>query len=299
MDNIAFVFSGQGDQFPGMGRELYEKYPAAKRVFDGCERIRPGTLRQCFEGTEDELRETKNTQPCLYAMELATASVLLEKGVIAKMVAGFSLGELVAAAVGGVFDGETGFRLVCKRGELMQREADRQDTSMAAVMKLPAMQVQTLCSWYPDMYPVNFNGPGQTVVAGLSSQISDFTADVKKAGGRVIPLKVNAAFHSPFMNDAARAFAEELAKANLKKPRIPLYSDRTAEPYGDDAAELLSSQICNPVQWEKVIGSMIEGGADTFIEIGPGRTLTNMIRRIHAGVKTAVAAEYLREVKEC
>ncbi len=299
MDTIAFVFSGQGDQFPGMGKELYEEYPAAKRIFDVCERIRPGTLRQCFGGTEDELRETKNTQPCLYAAELAAAGVLLEKGIVPRMVAGFSLGELVAAAVSGVFDEETGFRLVCKRGELMQREADRQDTSMAAVLKLAPVQVEELCSRYPEVYPVNYNGPEQTVVAGLSSQLQSLAADVKRAGGKAVPLKVNAAFHSPFMNDAARAFAEELTKADVRRPDIPLYSNRTAAPYGDDAADLLSSQICSPVQWEKLICSMIKDGADTFIEIGPGRTLTNLIRRNHADVKTAVAAEYLREVREC
>lgn len=299
MDKIAFVFSGQGDQFPGMGRELYETYPAAKSIFDGCDRIRPGTSFQCFHGTEEELRETRNTQPCLYAMELAAAVVLREKGMVPQMAAGFSLGELTAAAVCGVFDEETGFRLVCRRGELMQREAGRHETAMAAVVRLTRAQVEELCAAYTGVYPVNYNGPGQIAVAGLSAQITDFAADVKKAGGRVIPLRVNAAFHSPFMNDAAQAFADALQKVSLKAPAIPLYSDRTAQPYGEDVIGLLSSQICHPVQWETVIGNMIAAGADTFIEIGPGRTLTNLIRRIHAGVTAMPFAEYLEEVGAC
>lgn len=299
MDKIAFVFSGQGDQFPGMGKELYAKYPVAKEIFDLCNRLRPGTTFQCFNGTEDELRETRNTQPCLFAMELASASVLMEKGVIPQAVAGFSLGEVVAATVSGLFDTETGFRLVCKRGELMQDEAEKHDTSMAAVVKLTPVQVQELCDKYSDVYPVNFNCPGQITVAGLSSQIPDFSADVKKAGGKAIPLKVNVAFHSPFMNDTAKAFAAELAKTNIKAPTIPIYSNFTAEPYGDDAIKLLSAQICNPVQWEKLIRNMITDGADTFVEIGPGRTLTNMIRKISTDVKAMSLAEYLAEVERC
>ena len=146
MGKIAFVFSGQGDQFPGMGKDLYEKYPVAKKIFDLCDDIRPGTSSQCFHGTEEELKETKNTQPCLFAMELAAANILIEKGIVPDVVAGFSLGEVVAATVSGIFDNKTGFRLVCKRGELMQREAEKYDTSMAAVVKLTPQQVKEVCS---------------------------------------------------------------------------------------------------------------------------------------------------------
>lgn len=299
MDKIAFVFSGQGDQFPGMGKELYERYAVAREIFDSCDRLRPGTSFQCFNGTEDELKETQNTQPCLFAMELASASVLIEKGIVPQAVAGFSLGEVVAATVSGLFDNDAGFRLVCKRGELMQDEAEKHDTSMAAVVKLTPVQVQELCNRYSDVYPVNFNCPGQITVAGLSSQIPAFLADVKKAGGKAVPLKVNAAFHSPFMNDTAKAFAAELAGTDIKAPIIPIYSDFTAEPYGDDVIQLLSAQICNPVQWEKLIRNMIADGADTFVEIGPGRTLTNMIRKISTDVKAVSLAEYLAEVEKC
>ena len=295
MGKIAFVFSGQGDQYPGMGKELSEKYPVAASVYAMCDGIRPGTSAQCFEGTEEELKETKNTQPCLFATELAATSVLKDKGVLPDAVAGFSLGEVVAATVCGIFDNETGFRLVCKRGELMQREAEKFDTSMAAVVKLTPEQVVEICERYSDVYPVNFNCPGQITVSGLSSQMTDFFSDVKAAGGRAIPLKVKGAFHSPFMNEAASAFAEELSKAEIKAPEVMIYSNMTAEPYTADVAGLLSGQICNPVRWESIIRAMIASGIDTFIEIGPGKTLTNMIKKISAEVVAVSVTEFLSE----
>lgn len=297
MGKIAFVFSGQGDQYPGMGKDLVSKYSAAASIFDMCDTIRPGTSKQCFEGTEEELKETKNTQPCLFAMELAAAEVLFNKGVKPDALAGFSLGEVTAATAAGVFDNETGFKLVIKRGELMQKEAEKFDTSMAAVVKLTPEQVEEVCKRYSDVYPVNFNCPGQITVSGLASQMADFSADVKKAGGRALPLKLKGAFHSPFMEEAAKAFGEELAKADIKKNDITLYSDLTSEPYTDDVVGLLSKQICSPVLWEKIVRNMIADGVDTFIEIGPGRTLTNMIKKIDAGVKAQTVTEYLAEVE--
>lgn len=297
MGKIAFVFSGQGDQYPGMGKDLVSKYSAAASIFDMCDTIRPGTSKQCFEGTEEELKETKNTQPCLFAMELAAAEVLFNKGVKPDALAGFSLGEVTAATAAGVFDNETGFKLVIKRGELMQKEAEKFDTSMVAVVKLTPEQVEEVCKGYSDVYPVNFNCPGQITVSGLASQMADFSADVKKAGGRALPLKLKGAFHSPFMEEAAKAFGEELAKADIKKNDITLYSDLTSEPYTDDVVGLLSRQICSPVLWEKIVRNMIADGVDTFIEIGPGRTLTNMIKKIDAGVKAQTVTEYLAEVE--
>ena len=302
MGRIAFVFSGQGDQFVGMGKELYEQYPAAKEIFDMCDGIRSVTSEQCFCGTEEELKETKNTQPCLFAMELAAANVLVTHGIKPDAVAGFSLGEVVACAFAGVVDKETGFRLVCRRGELMQAAAEKQDTSMAAVVKLDNEKVKELCSKYSAVYPVNFNCPGQVSVAGLTSQMADFSADVKAAGGRALPIKVKCGFHSPFMDEASVAFADELSKVAFQKGDVILYSNKTAEPYGENAAELLSKQICSPVRWEELIRNMIASGIDTFIEIGPGKTLTNMIGKIDPDVKRYSVSDLpsiLSEVTSC
>lgn len=329
MGKIAFVFSGQGDQYPGMGRELADKYPAAAKVYEICDSIRPGTSRQCFEGTDDELKETKNTQPCLFATELATAAALtsqIDPAAAAALicpscpseatavkacpsaatavksgpdaVAGFSLGEVAAAAFAGIFSLETGFRLVCRRGELMQQEADKFDTAMAAVVKLDEQQVRNLCDQFSGIYPVNFNCPGQITVSGLSSQMPGFFTKVKEAGGRALPLKVKGAFHSPFMEEAARSFREELSRAEIRPMTIPLYSNVTARLYDGDVAGLLSRQIASPVQWEKIIRNMIADGFDTFIEIGPGRTLTNIIKKTDPSVRAVTAAEYMGSCQE-
>lgn len=301
MGKIAFVFSGQGDQFPGMGAELYANNPTAASVFELCEGIRPGTKKQCFEGTKEELMETKNTQPCLFAMELAAAAALNEKGILPDAVAGFSLGEVTAATVAGVFSKKTGFRLVCKRGELMQKAAEAADTAMAAVVKLPAETVEALCAQY-ELYPVNYNCPGQITVSGLTSNMPAFSQAVKEAGGRALPLKVKGAFHSPFMKEASEEFLQALLGEELLENTIPLYSNITAKCYSGEAASMLSKQICSPVRWEEIIRNMIAEGITTFVEIGPGKTLSNMILKIDNSVKTYCVAEWdtlVSEVKAC
>ena len=299
---LAFLCSGQGDQYPGMGEELVKHYPAAAAVYECCDAIRPGTSRQCFSGTEEELKETKNTQPCLFALELAAAEILQKKGVAPVAVAGFSLGEVAAATISGLFDLETGFRLVCKRGELMQREAERYEARMAVVLKLSSEQVEACCTKYPDVYPVNYNCPGQITVSGLGSQMEEFLTEIKAQGGRIVPLKVGGAFHSPFMEEAAKAFAKELEKAELKERSIPLYANRTAGLYpcaAADVIELLSTQISSPVLWERLIRRMIADGINTFVELGPGKTLTNMMKKIDANVTAYTWADYLAEVEGC
>ena len=290
MGRIAFVFSGQGDQYPGMGKDLYDNYDAARRVFDACEEIRPGTMEQCFDGTEEELRETANTQPCMFAMELAAAAVLTEKGIEPEAAAGFSLGEVAAAAFAGVFSLKDGFKLVTRRGRLMQEASEMQETTMAAVVKLTNGQVEEVCARHPGIYPVNYNSPGQVSVSGLVSEMPAFKEDIKAMRGRVLPINVRGAFHSPFMQPAAEAFAQELSNIEFGEPSVALYANLTARPYGD-ARELLAKQIANPVRWEQTVRNMIASGIDTFIEIGPGQTLINLIKRTDPDVKTYCVAE--------
>lgn len=299
MGKIAFVYSGQGDQYPGMGRELAARYPVAEHVFAQCDQLRPGTTFQCFMGLEELLQETKITQPCLFAMEMAATTVLKDYGIQPDAVAGFSLGEVVAATASGLFSLKTGFQLVCKRGELMQAASDGVETAMVAVVRLTQEQVEEACSHYTGIYPVNYNCPGQITVSGLSTQILSFAELVRSMGGRAIPLKVKGAFHSPFMKEAADAFHKELEKITLKERTIPLYSNLTAQVYTEDVKGLLSRQICNPVQWETLIRNMISDDMDTFIEIGPGKTLTNMIRKIDKNVKTRTLNDFLEEKQLC
>ena len=286
MGKIAFVFSGQGAQRPGMGKELYEASAAAKEVFDKLDAIRPGTSEMCFSGSDEELMQTKNTQPCLFAVELAAAAAMREAGIEADMTAGFSLGEIAALTYSGAVSLEEGFKIVCRRGELMQAAAEEHPAAMAAVLKLPNEEVERICGELEQAYPVNYNCSGQVTCAAAKETIPALTEAVKAAGGRAVPLKVSGGFHSPFMESAAEEFAVALRECQLNEPSIPLYSNLTAEPYGDNPAWLLSKQICSPVKWEKLVQNMIAAGADTFVELGAGSTLAGLINRIDKSVRT-------------
>ena len=195
MGKIAFVFAGQGAQYPGMGQELAQCSPAAAQVFQQLDALRPGTSQQCFSGTEAELKETRNTQPCMFAVELAAAAALEEKGLRADLAAGFSLGEIGALAYTGAVDLETGFHLVCRRGELMQQAAEAQPTAMAAVLKLENAAVEALCAQFPETYPVNYNCPGQVSVACAKEQLAPFSGRRRPGpapeGGRGLPLPLH------------------------------------------------------------------------------------------------------------
>lgn len=286
MGKIAFVFSGQGAQAPGMGKELYECSAAAKAVFELCDSIRPGTSEQCFNGTKEELTVTANTQPDMFAVEVAAARALVEAGIQPDALAGFSLGEISALAFSGAVSLEDGFKLVCRRGELMQEASNAADSAMVAVVKLPPEKVEELAGQFDQVYPVNYNSPAQTVCAGLSSSMDGFKAAVKAAGGRALPLKVSGAFHSPFMSSAAKGLAEVLAPMEFAAPRCPLYSNVTAQPYEEGQfKDLLSRQVENPVRWQTIVENMIAAGVDTFIEVGPGKTLAGLIGKINSDVR--------------
>ena len=280
MGKIAFVFAGQGAQKPGMGKDVAEYSKAAAEVFENADRVRPETTRQCFEAEMEELAETKNTQPCVFTVDLAMAAALGEKGIKADFVAGYSLGELAALTYAKAFDFDEGLKLVSRRGELMQIASEKYDTGMVAVLKLPDEKIEELAAPYDKVFPVNFNCNGQVSVAGDKEQLDAFKDDAKEAGGLVRILTVSGGFHSPFMAEAAEAFGDVLAEAEIGEAEIPVYSNRTALPYEGDYRDLLQEQIANPIRWKNLIEHMIEQGVDTFIELGPGTALTKMITRI-------------------
>lgn len=282
MKKTAFLFAGQGAQFPGMGRALYEASPAARAVYDMGERLRPGTLALCFEGDAATLSLTENTQPCLFLTDLACARAAVEAGVEPACAAGFSLGEIAALAFAGVLSDEDAFTLVGRRGEIMAACAAETPGGMVAVLKLEDSRVEELCSAFEKVYPVNYNSPGQVACAGAAAEMDDFMAAVKAAGGRAMKLNVSGAFHTPFMKKASAVLRETLEGMELHAPVMPLYANRTAAPYPADREgmiDLICEQVCHSVRWKQTVTAMAEDGVEVYLEVGAGKTLSGLVSR--------------------
>ena len=288
MGKIAFVFAGQGAQYPGMGEEICKFSPAAAEVFSISDSVREGTSQQCFSGTQEELNRTVNTQPCVYSVDLACACALEEAGIKADAVAGFSLGEIAALTFAGIFDKKDGFSFVEKRGQFMDEAAQSVEGAMVAVMKMPPEDVKALAE-EKGVYAVNFNSPAQTVVAGEKSLIKEFTKELKARKALGVPLKVSGAFHTPYMKPATEKMAEVLKEMEIGQARMPIYANMTADVYPADKEGIIdtvSKQASNPVRWCETIEKMVAEGFDTFYEVGPGKTLTGLIKKIAPEVKT-------------
>lgn len=286
--SIAFMFAGQGAQAVGMGKDFYETVPAAARVFRMGEALRPGITALCFNGDSADLNRTENAQPSLFLTDLAIAASLRDAGVVPSAVAGFSLGEIPAMAFAGVMNEEDAFRFVLLRGDSMAKAAARHPGGMVAVLKLPPETVAALCRGFSEIWPVNYNCPGQVSCAGSLAEIDDFCTAVKNAGGRAVKLPVSGAFHTPYMEEVSSVLGGFLHNTALNAPSVPLYANRTAEVYPSDPsgiAERLTEQVCSPVLWEKTLHAMRERGTDIFVEVGAGSTLSGFVRRTLPDVK--------------
>lgn len=288
MAKTAFLFAGQGAQTVGMGKDLYETFPAAKDVFDTGEKILTGIKDICFNAEQEVLNKTENTQPCLYLTNLAIAKTLLSAGITPDAVAGFSLGEIPALSFANVFSVEEGFRFVTLRGKTMAAASEKHPGVMIAALKLEAKTVEEIADKFSEIWPVNYNCPGQIVCAGNPDQAEEFSNAVKLSGGRAVKLPVSGAFHTPYMAEVEHVLANSLNELNLNAPTLLIYSNRTALPYPNAKSEiisLLSSQVCNPVRWEQTIINLYESGVENFIEVGAGQTLTNLVKRTLNNVK--------------
>jgi len=287
----AYVFPGQGAQFSGMGKNLYEESPLAHDLFEKANEILGFRITDImFEGTAEDLRQTKVTQPAIFLH-----SVLLAKTMGSdfkpEMVAGHSLGEFSALVAAGALSFEDGLKLVYQRALAMQKACEAQPSTMAAILGLPDETVEAVCDGITDeiVVPANYNCPGQVVISGTNEGIDQACLKLTEAGAkRALKLSVGGAFHSPVMEPARLELAAAIEKTPFSKPVCPIYQNVNAKPQTDpDVIKAnLVSQLTSPVRWTQSVLAMIADGADSFTELGPGAVLQGLVKKINKEVAT-------------
>lgn len=288
----AFVFPGQGAQFVGMGKDLYENNPVAKEMFDKANEILGFNITDLmFNGTDEDLRQTKVTQPAIFLHSVILAKTMGDD-FNPDMVAGHSLGEFSALVAAGALSFEDGLRLVSARAQAMQKACEKTPSTMAAVLALPDAKVEELCASVTEgvVVPANYNCPGQIVISGSIEGVDAACAKMLEAGAkRALKLKVGGAFHSPLMEPARAELADAIAHTDFHAPKCPVYQNVNAEPQTDPETikKNLISQLTAPVRWTQTIQNMIAAGADTFVEVGPGAVLQGLVKKISSEVATS------------
>ncbi|WP_343346398.1 ACP S-malonyltransferase [Terrisporobacter petrolearius] len=290
-NKIAFLFPGQGSQYINMGKDLYENIESCKSIFDKGEEILDMPIKDLiFNSSIEELTRTKNSQPAIMLTSLACQKALEEAGVEADYALGLSLGEYGALVYGGMLSFEDGMKLIKTRAQIMDSEVSPEEGTMAAVLKLDNDKVEELikrASEFGLVEGANYNCPGQVVISGEHKAIKASIKIGKELKGMVVPLKVSGPFHSSIYEKASYKFYEELQKSNINKFKKTVYSNVKGSPYeeSDNVKELLRQQIMSSVLFEKSIRDLIHRGVNTFIEVGPGKTLTGFVKKINKDVK--------------
>lgn len=285
----AYVFPGQGAQFVGMGKDLYESNALAKELFDKANEILGYKITDImFEGTDEDLKQTKVTQPAVFLHSVISALCLGDE-FKPDMVAGHSLGEFSALVACGCLSFEDGLRLVYARAMAMQACCEKVPGTMAAIINLADETIEKVCSEIEGVVvPVNYNSPGQVVISGEVSAVDVACVKLKEAGAkRALPLPVGGAYHSPLMEPAAVELAAAIEKAEFKTPRCPIYQNVDAKPYTDPELikKNLLAQLTAPVRWTQTVKNMIADGMTDFTECGPGQVLTGLIGRIQKSLE--------------
>lgn len=289
----AYVFPGQGAQFPGMGKDLYEKYPVAKQMFEKANSILGFSITDLmFTGTEEDLRQTKVTQPAIFLHSTILAAVMGES-FRPDMVAGHSLGEFSALVANKTLSFEDGLVLVSKRAMAMQKACERTPSTMAAILGLDDRIVEEVCASINEIVvPANYNSPGQIVISGSNDGIDRALEALKTKGAkRALKLAVGGAFHSPVMEPARLELEEAIRKTSFSKPVCPVYQNVNASPSSDpeEIKANLVLQLTSPVRWTHSVLNMIAGGATSFVEVGPGCVLQGLIKKINKDIPAEAA----------